>query len=1095
MNAYLRSPALHGDTIVFATDDDLWSCNKFGGIARRLTTSKGTINAPRIDPTGTYISYVGNEHGQSDLYIIPIEGGSPRRLTYHGVMAHYGWTSKNEIQYQANYQSFHPRAAELYTVNINTLVSKKLKLGPANCHMKDKSFELLGRNIGDPARWKRYRGGTAGTLWTKTTAKGKYSQILKNIKGNLANPRIHDGEIYFISDHQGIGNIYKCNKHGKSVKRVTHEGEYYVRSFSIHGDQICYVAGAEVFIQDIKSKTSQKVEIQAHGTFNQAQDRFSDCEDYLQDFNLSQKSDYISLISRGKLFSIAPYAGGALQFGDNEKRYRMARYVSIKGSKKSTPDENERILAVELDRENEERLILIDEQTSKTKELAIGTNWGKIYEMVVSHDGSKVAIANNRKDFFLYDVHKDEVSKITTGKFDWIKDISWSPDDLYIAFQRDDSYTKRSIHLYDIKKKKVTGLTTPLLHDFSPSWDPDGNYLYFLSVREFRPVYNETHFDLGFPFATSAYAVVLNKDAPSPLDICHEIESDDEDSTESEQEDSAESKKTKSSKKSKDKKKQPEVELIVEIDFDGLNDRIIALPVEHGGIHQIIAGKDKFFYLQSKVSGLNPHGHWMEGADAPTLYSYNLKEMKKEVWQKGVHEVDQGRDDKTLLVYCDDGLRMITKEAKPTEGDSFMKKDGWINLERVKVPLSPKKEWKQMYQEAWILQREHFWTKDMSRINWQTIYKRYLPMLEKVHTRTEFSDLIWEMQGELGTSHCYEMMGDYNKKPLPHSSGFLGGEYKFLGAGKGFQITKITSGDSWINNCNSPLTAPGVALNTGDVILRVNGVELNEANSLERQLENRSSDEVCLSVLRKGKKEVEHLDIKTISTTAYLNYREWVDKNRAYVHKASKGKVGYVHVPNMAAWGYSEFYRQFITESEKDGLIIDVRYNGGGHVSQHLLKILKQKVIGFDQTRYFGVEKYPGAAINGPIVCVTNEHAGSDGDIFSHSFKLMGIGKLIGKRTWGGVIGIWPRLGLNDGSFTTQPEFSHWFKDVGYDVENYGTDPDIEVDILPSDYAKGIDTQLDRSIKEALKDIKKNHLPMTKLKEKPNLALPKLPKS
>ena len=219
-----------------------------------------------------------------------------------------------------------------------------------------------------------------------------------------------------------------------------------------------------------------------------------------------------------------------------------------------------------------------------------------------------------------------------------------------------------------------------------------------------------------------------------------------------------------------------------------------------------------------------------------------------------------------------------------------------------------------------------------------------------------------------------------------------------------------------------------------------------------------------------------------------------VTKNRDFVHKKTKGKIGYVHVPNMSIWGYSEFYRSYISESEKEGLIIDVRYNGGGNVSQHLLKILKQKVIGFDTTRYFGIEKYPNSAINGPIVCLTNEHAGSDGDIFSHAFKLMKIGKLIGKRTWGGVIGIWPRLGLNDGSLTTQPEFSHWFEDVGYDVENYGTEPDIEVDILPSDYAKGIDPQLDRSIKEALKDIKKNHLSMDGLnKKKPNLKLPKLP--
>ncbi|MCO4755055.1 MAG: PDZ domain-containing protein, partial [Bacteriovoracaceae bacterium] len=386
----------------------------------------------------------------------------------------------------------------------------------------------------------------------------------------------------------------------------------------------------------------------------------------------------------------------------------------------------------------------------------------------------------------------------------------------------------------------------------------------------------------------------------------------------------------------------------------------------------------------------------------------------------------------------------------------------------------------------------------MSKINWQQVYKRYLPLLDKVHTRFELSDLMWEMQGELGTSHAYEGMGDYHREMYPSRNGYLGGKFKWIEKEKAFEVQEIHSGDSWIPGADSPLNAPSVGLKKKDLIYGVDGQKFKNANSLDEALIGKAGAKVNLAIARKktkkGYEDQEFVVVSTLVDEHMMLYRQWVDKNKEYVHKKSGGKLGYIHVPNMGPWGFSEFYRNFLTEVNHEGLVIDIRYNGGGHVSQHLLKILAQKKVGFDTTRYFGVEPYPMYA-PGALVCLTNEHAGSDGDIFPHSFKLMKLGKLVGKRTWGGVIGIWPRVGLNDGAYTTQPEFSFWFKDVGFGVENFGTKPDIEIDNTPKDFADGKDAQLDKAIQVGLQDVRKNPDLKPNFKDYPDLKLPKLPKN
>ena len=397
-----------------------------------------------------------------------------------------------------------------------------------------------------------------------------------------------------------------------------------------------------------------------------------------------------------------------------------------------------------------------------------------------------------------------------------------------------------------------------------------------------------------------------------------------------------------------------------------------------------------------------------------------------------------------------------------------------------------------MAREAWRLQRENFWTPNMSAVDWDAVWDRYAPLIDRVGTRGELSDLMWEMQGELGTSHAYEMGGDYRPEPA-YPQGFLGADYAYDAEADCYALARIVQGTAGEPAADSPLNAPGVDVRPGDRLLAVNGRRVTGATLPQELLVHQAGAEVALTV-RRGEEAPRVVTVRARRSEALARYREWVEANRRKVLEATGGRVGYVHIPDMGARGFAEFHRLYLTEVARDGLVVDVRYNRGGHVSQLLIEKLARKRVGYDVSRWGKPDPYPLYSVAGPMVAVTNQWAGSDGDIFCHVFKLMKLGPLIGTRTWGGVIGIWPRHVLADGSVTTQPEFSFWFVDVAWGVENYGTDPDIEVDVAPQDYAAGRDPQLDRAIAEVLRLLEENPPAVPAFDERPVLTPPpKLP--
>ena len=484
------------------------------------------------------------------------------------------------------------------------------------------------------------------------------------------------------------------------------------------------------------------------------------------------------------------------------------------------------------------------------------------------------------------------------------------------------------------------------------------------------------------------------------------------------------------------------------------------------------------------------HGRGGLGAERPgRLECFEFATVHRETMIDNIDSFSLSRDARTLVIREGKKLRALEagKKPDPKAADGYpehSRQAGWIDLERLRVSVEPRLEWRQMLGEVARLQRDQFWVADMSGIDWQAAVRKYEALLPKVATRGELSDLIWEMQGELGTSHAYESLGDHRKPPA-WTLGALAADFR------GDEITHIARGDAWDPGADSPLNAIGVEAEIGERILAVNGHPVTRERPVTSLLVHQAGAKAELTLARAERKRT--VLVTLLKDEVPARYRDWVEAKRRWVHEQSKGRVGYLHLPDMMSAGFAEFHRYFIVECERDGLIVDLRYNRGGHVSQLLLEKLARKRIGYDFARWEKPAPYPADSAFGPIVALTNEHAGSDGDIFSHGFKVMKIGPLIGKRTWGGVIGIYPRHPLVDGTSVTQPEFSFWFTEGGFGVENYGVDPDVDIDNAPQDYVAGRDRQLEMALAVALKRIDEVRPSSPTLGERPRLAPPPLP--
>ncbi len=1058
---YYRAPTLWQQKIVFVADDDLWVIPASGGKAERLTAGTSDVNDPVFSPDGKWIAFTGAYEGHTEVYVVPAEGGEAKRLTYISEGATVvGWASKNKVIFSST-KNDPFRMRSLYTVDLDPGSVEKIPCGPANfiSYNPNGKGAVIQRHGYGYVSWKRYRGGTAGDLWIDTQGDGNFTKLI-DIKGNALRPLWVGGRIYFMSDHEGHGNIYSCTPKGEDLKRHTSHEDYFVRSLSHEGDRFVYTAGGDVYTFSPQQEKSQKLAIDFRSSFTQRARKFVDPTSYLSTYALNTKGDRLAVVTRGRPFTFANWEGAVEQYGERDGvRYKSVDWLH-----------DDKQLVIVSDRDGKDVLEIHSKDPLKKPKILTKLDLGRIHSVVPSPTQDEIVLTNHKGELFHVNLKTEKARLIESSTFEKMGTPNWSPDGKWIVYDFPISRQLRAIKLCEIKTFKTHVLTRPVLQDFQPVFEPEGKYIYFLSARTYTPYPDNFQFEFSFPKGIKPCLILLQPTLTSPfIPLLREEE---------------ELKKPK-----KETKKEGTETKDITIDLKGIQDRILEFPVPEGNYLAIVGVPGKALYLSRPF--LTAASGEAENHKSPNnLECYDFGMQKGDTLISNLSSFTLSKNSQCLAYYGNRQLRVIKAGEKPQDNDPSYRKGGVIDLARLKVSVDPFQEWCQMFEDSWRLQKEFFWTADMSKIDWEAVYKHYSPLLKRIATRGELSDLIGEMHGELGTSHAYVMGGDMRQPPR-YPLGELGADFVYDKREKAYRITNMTEGDRWNPNCTSPLNSPGLGLEEGSLVLTLNGQRLDEETFPEKLLVNQAGNMVSLGI-KDGKNKMKTVNVRTLSSQTPARYRDWVDANRAYVHKKTKGRLGYIHIPDMSIAGFAEFHRGFLAEVGKEGLIVDVRFNGGGNVSGLLLEKLSRKRLGYDRSRWWGDFPYPFDSPAGPMVALTNEYAGSDGDIFTHSFKMLKLGPVIGKRTWGGVIGIWPRNPLMDGGQTTQPEFSFWFHDVGWKVENYGVDPDIEVEISPQDYVKGRDPQLDRGIKEALAIVAANPPQKPCATERPNLVAPKL---
>jgi tricorn protease len=1052
---YVRFPTIYRDRIVFVAEDDLWQVSSEGGRAERLTAGVGEIKSPRFSPDGGWLAFVGKEEGPAEVYVMSSQGSEARRLTFEGVSNVVGWSPAGDaILFASSAASAHRREDMLYAISPKGGEARQLPVGMANAIAYGPGGGVvIGRNIGEPARWKRYRGGTAGYLWCDVDGSGEFQRLLR-LAGNMASPCWVGERIYFLSDHEGVGNVYSCTPTGEDIVQHTRHEDFYARNLTSDGERMVYHAGADLYLFDPRGNETRRLEISLPSARTQLSRKFVPASKYLEEYALHPEGYATALVTRGKVFSMGNWEGPVLQHGEADGvRYRLLSWLK----------DGKRMVAVR-DAGGDERLVIFAPEEGGEMRVLTEVELGHALDMVVSPVEDIVAIANQRRELALVDLEKGELRVIDRSDYMPIQGMAWSADGYWLAYGFALTAQRVAIKLFRGETWETHVVTRPVLKDMRPAFDPEGKYLYFIGQRVFNPVAENLEFGWSFPRGEKPYAIPLRRDLRSPFIAIPKVPG-------SKEEKSEEAKGTEETGQKEEKEGENGGAKPLVIDLDGIEKRAVPFPVAEGRYSQVRGIKGKALLLSfPPIDGAQEERGYEQTGQ---LGKYDFETLKYETLADGVSSFEVSRDSKTLIYRARHRLRVLKAGEKPGKtdnGERPNRETGWLDLNRVKVSVLPAAEWRQMFAEAWRLQRDYFWAEDMSGIDWQAVYERYAPLVERVGSRAELSDLFWEMQGELGTSHAYEMGGEYRKGPH-YGQGYLGVDWQYDAARDRYRIARIIEGDPSESKETSPLAGPGLNVRAGDAVLAVNGQRVGRTRSPQELLVNQAGCEVQLTIENGESGETRTITVKALGNEQPARYREWVERNRQRVHELSQGRVGYIHIPDMVQSGFAEFHRGFLAEYDAPALLIDVRWNSGGDVSGLLLNKLARKRLGYDFPRWAAPVPYPAESPRGPMVALTDEHAGSDGDMFCHSFKLMNLGPLIGKRTWGGVIGYMREHRLVDGTVITEPEYSFWFKDVGWSVENYGTDPDIEVDIAPQDYVRGADPQLERAVEEALKQL------------------------
>ncbi len=1060
--AYVQHPSIRGERVVFSAEGDLWEVPLSGGVARRLTSSSGTHSFPRISPDGRWIAFSSADEGPAAIWVMPAEGGPARRLTF-GPTPDFvtGWSPDSaRIVFRTSWrQGFRAQSLASVPASGGAVRSEPFGRASAAAYHPDGDRIVVNRHTTDPAWWKRYAGGRAGRLWIGSLSTGEFTKVPGGPRTD-ANPMWIGDEIWFLSDDDGMGDIWRCDADGSNRRRVTAHADFYGRWPQADGTRIVYSCGGRLMLLDTAlfntglantgadEPTPVEIPVRALGHSIAKRRKFTDVPRGVKTYALNADGSEALFTVRGHVVRLPNWHGAArIVAGATGVRFRGAQWLGDTG----------RIAAI-AHVEGEDRIAILPED-GIGRDLARATVLPgvgrRIRSLVPSPDGKRLAVLDGGRSIHVISFDDDGAETDRTVVDDqsrlWVRSASWSPCSTWLAFTRSLTWWMSRILLWDSRDGATHPVSGAEFSDHSPAWDPAGRFLAFLSSRHLNPYHSEIEHDFVFTAATRPYVAMLRPGEVPPFAAYADVP-----------------------KEPPERATEP-----LEIDVAGLAARVVPLPFEPGRYEAVGCSRSGVAVLSAPVVGAmeTSRPDW-DGPDKAryTVLSYGYRDRKVDTAFKAASGWAESADGSTWLVRVGLKYRVVKAAGKPDDPPPFVPGDhsrpapatGWIDLGRIALPVEPKAEFRQIVHEAWALQRDHFYDPDLVKIDWEACLERYLPLLERIRTREELTDLLWELQGELGTSHAYAMGGDVARAER-YSTGQLGCDFEQDATTGAYRVARVYAGDVWDESRRSPLVVPGSEVPEGSWLLAVDGRSVGGETHPGECLLQTAGKPVTLTVADDAAgANARDVVVVPAAEDWYLRYRAWVDGNREQV-AAADSRVGYTHIPNMSLEGAVEFHRNFLWQvPSKKAWVIDARYNGGGNISGILLAKLARKIVGWTHSRYGTPRTYPNDAPRGPIVVLTNENAGSDGDIFSQAVKSVGLGPLIGMRTWGGVVGIDMSKDLVDGGLTSQPEYAFWFPETGWSVENHGVEPDIVVDRTPGDAFHDRDPQLERAISEVL---------------------------
>ncbi len=1069
----LRFPAIHGNQIVFTYAGDLYSVPAAGGVARKLTNHEGFEMFARFSPDGKHLAFTGQYDGNTEVYLMPAGGGVPERLTHTATLGRddvsdrmgpnnivMAWKNDGKsIVFRSRMRSFNSFNGQLYSVPKSGGLADELPLPRAGfCSFSPDDSKLAYNRVFREFRtWKRYRGGMADDVWIYDFATKKIENITDNPAQDII-PMWSGGKIFFLSDRDENKrmNLFVYDLDSKQTKKITRFADFDIKFPSLGNKAIVFENGGYIYRLDIESEKYEKVKILIQEDFSGGRSEIVSVAGNVTNYEIAPDGKRALFGARGDVFTV-PAKHGVTRNLTNSPG------IHERNSKWSP---NGKWIAYISDASGEDEIYVVGQDgNGKARQVTKNAETYK-YRIEWSPDSKKILWADKRQRLRFVNVRGGKVTEVDKSESWEFNSYSWSPDSRWIVYAKPELEMMGRLFLYSLRDKKSHELTDGWHSASQPVFSSDGKFVFFTSDRDFNPIYSRTEWNHAYQDMSRIYLLTLAKDTDSPFkpksdEVEIKLAEKAKKKTDAEKADPNET-----AKKPQDKKKEPG--LRIKVDIDGIKDRIAALPTAVGSYRNLASVGDSLYY-----------GRRTSGGSNSGLFVYNLEEQKEtELGDIGSFEISADR--KKMLVTSGGKYAIIDlPKSKITMKDT-------LDLSGMDVHLDKKKQWAQIFNECWRQMREFFYVPNMHGVDWPEMRRRYEPLVAHVSHRVDLTYVIGEMISELNVGHAYVGGGEY-PTPKRIALGLLGAQVERDAKSGYYRIEKILRGQNWERSTRSPLTEIGVDANEGDYIVAVNGKSTAEVDDIYELLINKAGKQVTLKLnskpARRGSREVV---VVPISDEANLYYYDWVQTNIGKVSGATDGKVGYIHVPDMGRRGLNEFVKYFYPQIRKKGLIIDVRGNGGGNVSPMLIERLRREIVMIDIARNGSPGPDPSAMIYGPMVCLADEFSASDGDLFTYRFKKHKLGKVVGKRTWGGVVGIRGSLPLLDGGTLNRPEFSRYdVEGKKWIIEGYGVEPDIHIDNDPAKEYAGIDQQLNKAIEVVLAELK------TKEKEIP--ALPPYP--